>query len=244
MKTALILAIFLMTTLCGIAAPAPAPGPNIFESTNCTTPEIQIDKLVNRKLSKLRIQPALCSDAVFVRRAFLDVTGTLPTAKEAREFIKSSDPDKRSALIDRLLERDEYADYWAMKWGDILRVKAEFPINLWPNAAQAYHHWIRTSIRDNMPYDKFVREMLTSSGSNFRVGQVNFYRAMQNRTPEGIAAAVALTFMGSRVESWPKNRLPGTAIFFSRRWVTSPPGSGRRKSYSGIHTRMTPRRLQ
>ena len=56
-----------------------------------------------------------------------------------------SDPDKRRALIDRLLERDEFADYWAMKWSDLLRVKAEFPINLWPNAAQAYHRWIRTS---------------------------------------------------------------------------------------------------
>ena len=119
-------------------------------------------------------------------------------------------------MIDRLLERDEFADYWAMKWGDILRIKAEFPVNLWPNAAQAYHRWVRASIAENKPYDKFVREMLTSSGSNFRVGPVNFYRAIQNRTPEGIAAAVALTFMGSRAESWPKDRLPGMAVFFSQ----------------------------
>ena len=80
--------------------------------------------------------------------------------------------------------------------GDILRIKAEFPVNLWPNAAQAYHHWVRSSITENKPYDKFVREMLTSSGSNFRVGPVNFYRAIQNRTPDGIATTVALTFMG------------------------------------------------
>jgi hypothetical protein len=165
----------------------------------------------------LDIQPVLCSDAVFVRRVYLDVIGTLPTAKEAREFIQDADAkNKRRALINRLLERDEFADYWAMKWGDILRIKAEFPINLWPNAAQAYHRWVRASIVENKPYDKFVREMLTSSGSNFRVGPVNFYRAIQSRTPEGIASAVALTFMGSRSDSWPKDRLPGMAVFFSQ----------------------------
>jgi hypothetical protein len=77
----------------------------------------------------------LCSDAVFVRRAFLDVIGTLPGPQETFQFLADRDPNKRSALIDRLLERDEFADYWAMKWSDLLRVKAEFPINLWPNAA-------------------------------------------------------------------------------------------------------------
>ena len=85
---------------------------------------------------------------MFVRRVYLDVIGTLPTAKEAREFIEDPDTkNKRRALIDRLLERDEFADYWAMKWGDILRIKAEFPVNLWPNAAQAYHRWVRASHR-------------------------------------------------------------------------------------------------
>ena len=119
-------------------------------------------------------------------------------------------------LIDRLLERDEFADYWAMKWSDVLRVKAEFPINLWPNAAQAYHRWIRTSLRENLPYDQFVRELLTANGSNFRVGQVNFYRAVQNKTPEGIAQAVALTFLGTRADKWPKERLEGMAAFFEQ----------------------------
>jgi len=191
-------------------------GPNLYESPTPPAPAGPIDNIVFAKLASLGIQPVLCSDAVFVRRAYLDVIGTLPTAQEAREFIQSQDPKKRSALVDRLLERDEFADYWAMRWGDILRIKAEFPVNLWPNAAQAYHRWVRASIAENKPYDKFVREMLTSSGSNFRVGPVNFYRAIQNRTPEGIAGAVALTFMGSRVDSWPKDRVAGTAVFFSQ----------------------------
>ena len=200
----------------GAGAAAPKKTSNIFESPERLVPNGQIDKLVFAKLSSLGITPVRCSDAVFVRRVYLDVIGTLPTAKEARDFISNPDKNKRRLLIDRLLERDEFTDYWAMKWGDILRIKAEFPVNLWPNAAQAYHRWVRASIAENKPYDKFVRELLTSSGSNFRVGPVNFYRALQNRTPEGTATAVALTFMGSRAESWPKGRLAGTSVFFAQ----------------------------
>ena len=88
---------------------------------------------------------------MFVRRAYMDVIGTQPSAREASSFILSRDPDKRAKLIDRLLARDEFADYWAMKWSDLLRVKAEFPIDLWPNAAQAYYHWIRTPSRRISP---------------------------------------------------------------------------------------------
>lgn len=214
-KTSLVSAVLLLAVACGAAAPETAS--NVFESPLPATPAGQIDQIVFAKLDSLGIRPMLCSDAVFVRRVYLDVTGTLPTAQEAREFLQDPDTkNKRRALIDQLLEREEYADYWSMKWGDILRIKAEFPVNLWPNAAQAYHRWVRASIAANKPYDKFVREMLTSSGSNFRVGPVNFYRAIQNRTPEGTAAAVALAFMGSRVDSWPKDRLPGMAVFFSQ----------------------------
>ncbi|HEY3384258.1 MAG TPA: DUF1553 domain-containing protein [Vicinamibacterales bacterium] len=176
-----------------------------------------IDTLVFGRLKQLNVQPArLCSDAVFVRRVFLDVIGTLPTADETRAFIDETSPTKRQALIDRLLQRDEFADYWAMKWCDALRVKSEFPINLWPNAVQAYHRWIRTAIRDNLPYDRFARELLTASGSNFRVAPVNFYRATQSREPRAIAAMVAETFMGARIENWPAERVAGLAAFFSQ----------------------------
>ncbi len=204
-----------LAVVAGAAAREPEPG--VYESPVAPAPEGRIDKLVLTRLSALGIQPALCSDAVFVRRVYLDLIGTLPTATEAREFIEDPDTrNKRRLLIDRLLEREEFADYWAMKWGDILRIKAEFPVNLWPNAAQAYHRWVRASLAENKPYDKFVREMLTSSGSNFRVGPVNFYRAIQNRTPEGIATTVALTFMGTRAEKWPNDRLAGMAAFFAQ----------------------------
>lgn len=221
MKTALI-CVFTAWTAANAAAfekepRLPEQAAAVFESSLPATPQGAIDRLVFAKLEGLGVRPVLCSDAVFVRRAYLDVIGVLPTADEAREFIQDSDvKNKRRRLIDRLLERDEYADYWAMKWGDILRIKAEFPVNLWPNAAQAYHHWVRASIVENKPYDQFVRELLTSSGSNFRVGPVNFYRAVQNRTPEGIAGAVALTFMGARGDAWPKERLNGLAAFFAQ----------------------------
>ena len=189
----------------------------IFDKRADLKPQNAIDKAVFAKLESMNIRPAnLCSDAVFLRRAYIDVIGTLPTASEARQFLTDTDPDKRAQLIDRLLEREEYADYLAMKWCDLLRVKAEFPINLWPNAVQAYHRWIRTSIKENLPYDQFVRELLTASGSNFRKPQVNFYRAIQGRDPKSIAGAVALSLMGARAENWPKERLDGMATFFSQ----------------------------
>ena len=198
-------------------ASAAEPVSNVFESSSALVPTTQIDKLVFSQLKSLRIQPVLCSDAVFIRRVYLDVIGTLPTAAEAQAFILDPDTsNKRRVVIDQLLERPEYADYWSMKWGDILRIKAEFPVNLWPNAAQAYHHWLRAALVENLPYDKFVREILTASGSNFRVGPVNFYRAIQNRTPDGIAGAVALTFMGARTDAWPTNAGAGLAAFFAQ----------------------------
>jgi hypothetical protein len=188
-----------------------------FESPEAPAVRNRVDEVVFAALRKEGLTPArLASDAVFVRRAHLDVIGTLPTADEARAFIEDRDPAKRAALIDRLLARDEFADYWAMKWCDTLRVKSEFPINLWPNAVQAYHRWIRTAIRDSVPYDRFARDLLTASGSNFRDAPVNFYRALQSREPQAIASAVALTFMGERADAWPRARLDGLAAFFSQ----------------------------
>jgi hypothetical protein len=209
------LASVLLLAPGGVAAPATTLNP--YDSKVDQTSRNAIDELVFAKLDQCQVQPAaVCSDGVFVRRAYLDVIGTLPSGFEARAFILDRSPTKRRALIDKLLEREEFADYWAMRWSDVLRIKAEFPINLWPNAAQTYHRWVRTCIRDNMPYDQMVRQMLTASGSNFRVPPVNFYRAMQNREPAGIAQTVALTFMGTRADKWPKEQLAGMAAFFTK----------------------------
>src|ERR1017187_9562576 len=216
-RTSPMLAVLLLTVLRGLAAPAWAPALKPYASKVDQMARNVIDELVFPKLEQCNIKPAtVCSDGVFVRRAYLDIIGTLPSGYEAKEFILDRSPNKRTALVDGLLERNEFADYWAMKWSDLLRIKAEFPINLWPNAAQAYHRWVRTCLKDNLPYDQFVRQMLTSNGSNFRVPPVNFYRAMQNREPAGIAQTVALTFMGTRANKWPKDRLAGMAAFFTK----------------------------
>jgi hypothetical protein len=177
----------------------------------------RIDGLVMTGLRRKGIQPAnLCSDEIFIRRVYLDVNGSLPEPEDVKRFLQNRSPHKRAALINKLLKREEFADYWSLKWCDLLRVKAEFPINLWPNAVQAYHRWIHSCIKENMPYDQFVRKLLTSSGSNFRVPQVNFYRAIQGKEPSVIARAAALTFMGVRLDEWPKSRRSGMEVFFSR----------------------------
>lgn len=189
------------------------PGP----SGRVEEPVTAVDREVERHLRRrgLALAP-IAADSVFLRRVSLDLAGTLPAIADTRAFLADTSPGRRAALVDRLLASDEFADYWAMKWSDALRVKSEYPINLWPNAVQAYHRWIRTSVRDNVPFDQFVHALLTASGSNVRVPPVNFYRAVQNRAPAGLAQAVALTFLGMRSERWSEERQGGFAAFFSR----------------------------
>ncbi|MCF6176117.1 MAG: DUF1553 domain-containing protein [Victivallaceae bacterium] len=188
-----------------------------FESSLVFRKVNPIDKYILDGLNKQRLTPAaLCSDEVFVRRVFLDIIGTIPSGNEVTRFLKDRRFDKRSRLIEQLMARNEFADYWALKWGDLLRIKAEFPINLWPNAVQAYNRWIHEAIKKNMPYNEMVTSMLVSSGSNFRVPQVNFYRALQGHKPDSIAQVVALTFMGVRLNKWPEQQQKNMAVFFSR----------------------------
>jgi len=214
-KSLITLALILVPLLQAIAADPPSIHP--YESNSGFEPFNLIDEHVFALLNERGITPAnLCSDEVFIRRVYLDVTGTLPEPAAVRNFLRSVSPNKRASLIETLLDQEQFADYWALKWCDLLRVKAEFPINLWPNAVQAYHRWIHDAIRDNKPYDLFVRELLTSSGSNFRVPPVNFYRAIQGQDPSAITAAVALTFMGTRIEDWLPIRCTGMQAFFSR----------------------------
>jgi hypothetical protein len=212
MKLVLAALLILCPAMACVAQPA-----GLYEAGWGNASPTLIDLMVMTALEERGVEPALrCSDAVFVRRAYLDVIGTLPTAAETREFLDSTAPGKREALIEALLERPEFAEYWALHWCDVLRVKAEFPINLWPNGVQAYHRWVRDALANNMPYDGFARALLTSSGSNFRVPPVNFYRAIQGKEPSTIASAVTLTFMGTRLEGWPRQRQEQLTAFFSR----------------------------
>ncbi|MEI6167741.1 MAG: DUF1553 domain-containing protein [bacterium] len=178
-----------------------------------------IDTIVLSALKAKRIPPSdRCTDEVFIRRVFLDTIGTLPSPGEVRRFLADQDPAKRDKCIDLLLQRPEFAEYLGLKWGDLLRIKSEFPSNLWPNAVQTYDRWVRESFRANKPYDQFVRELLTASGSNFRAPPANFYRAFQDRSPRPIADNVALVFMGVRLSALglSESQLLGFSAFFAK----------------------------
>ncbi len=200
------------------ATPGGYPGVEPYELSELARPRTNlVDRTAFDYWHKHKRRPALpCSDAVFLRRVYLDVIGTLPTLDEAKQFLDDQRVNKRALLIEALLNRPEFADYWAMKWGDLLRIKAEFPINLWPNAVQAYHQWLRDSLRENRPYDQMARQLLTASGSNFRTPPVNFYRAVQSRQPPALAQAVALTFLGQRLDRWQPQDQAALAVFFSQ----------------------------
>jgi hypothetical protein len=177
----------------------------------------RIDEAVLRDLRRFGIEPAeRCEDATFLRRVHIDLFAELPPAEDVRRFVADRRKDKRERLVHLMLADKRYADAWALKFSDMLRIKAEFPINLWPNAAQCYYQWVWSSLRQNRPWSEMLRELVTSSGSNFRVPTVNFYRAVQRKSPEGIAAVAALTLLGQRYEKWSEARQQGFAAFFCR----------------------------
>jgi hypothetical protein len=160
----------------------------------------RIDDLVYAKLAAMGIPPSgLSTDPEFLRRVYLDTIGILPTPTEARAFLADGDPQKRARLIDRLLARDEFNDFWSLKWGDLLRIKSEYPVRVWPKAVAVYYQWLHQSLAENKPYDQLARELITATGSNFRVGPANFVRAVANKDPRTVAESAALVFMGARL---------------------------------------------
>ncbi|MCI0534966.1 MAG: DUF1553 domain-containing protein [Verrucomicrobiales bacterium] len=155
-----------------------------------------IDEHVFAKLRRLQINPsALCPDEIFMRRAYLDLLGLLPTAGEARAFVSSKQRSKRARLIDQLLQRPEFADFWALKWADLLRVD-ERPLD--QKGMQSFHRWIRQSIATNKPLDQFARELIAARGSTYLHPEANYYRA--NRDAVTRAEATAQVFLGTRLQ--------------------------------------------
>ena len=139
-----------------------------------------------------------CSDEVFYRRAYLTVTGALPHPPTCEKFVDNKDPRKREKTISWLIQSENGLKYMQMHWGDILRIKSEFPSNLWPNGVQAYNRWVYEQLLNNVPYDVMVRKLLLSQGSNFRSPAANFYRGFQKRSPENFYANINLLFLGKR----------------------------------------------
>ncbi len=161
------------------------------------TPENNfIDQHIFAKLRDMRMNPSdVCSDEIFVRRAHLDLIGKLPTADEARAFVMDRHRNKRVKLIDALLTRPEFADWWALKWSDLLRVEAR---TLDEKGMLGFHHWIRQSFATNKPMDQFVRELVAARGSTYQNPPANFYRA--NRDPVTRAETAAQVFLGIRLQ--------------------------------------------
>ncbi len=220
-----------------------------------------IDDLVLEKLRELNIPPSpRCSDSEFLRRAFIDTIGTLPTAREAREFLarcererrdevldsrdnekKGSQPNtpllqhsnppslSRDALIDSLLERPEFVDYWAYKWSDLLLVASE---RLRPAAMWSYYNWIRNNVAANTPWDQFVRALVTAQGSTLENGAANFYALHDD--PPSMAETTTQAFLGMSIncakchnhpmEKWTNDEYFGFANLFAR--VRAKTGAG------------------
>ena len=155
-----------------------------------------VDRLVWDKLQALQIRPSEpTSDATFLRRVYLDTIGTLPTPQEAREFIRDVDPEKRTAIIDALLDRPEYADFWTQRWADLLQVDKDI---ITPQGSVAMTRWVHQQIRDNVPYDQFARSVLTAQGTTLEHSPAAFFQIQSD--PEKSARAISQLFLGVRIE--------------------------------------------
>lgn len=181
-----------------------------------------IDDHVLEKLSQLRVPPSpLTSDSEFLRRAFLDTIGILPTAEETRAFLADVDPAKRDKLIDALLERPEFVDYWTYRWSDLFLLSGE---RLRPKGLEAFSDWIRDQVQQNVPWDEFARKILLARGNAYENGAVNFYSLHQD--PLETAETVSMVFLGMSIncarchdhplEKWTNNDYYGMANLFSR----------------------------
>ena len=192
-----------------------------------TFPEVPennyIDTLVWKKLRKLRIAPSeLSTDEVFLRRAYLDICGLLPTVEERAKFVESQDPKKREALVDELLSRKEFVELWVMKWAELLQIRSSQQVSY--KAMLLYYNWLQEKIAGNVPMDRMVQELLGASGGTFKSPATNYY---QNETDTlKVSENVAQVFMGMRIQCsqchnhpfdrWTQNDYYGFAAFFSQ----------------------------
>ncbi|HYF00647.1 MAG TPA: DUF1549 and DUF1553 domain-containing protein, partial [Planctomycetota bacterium] len=203
----------------------------VFESTvplgvevkNLPAEKSPVDGPVFAKLKTLGLPPSpMADDATFLRRVSIDLTGRLPSAERAKAFLADKNPNKRDALIEELLASEGYADYFANKWSAILRNRRDK--ETYASGNFAFHGWLRDALRENMPYDKFVREILTASGEISRNPAVAWWRQVSKDFEQ--TEDVAQLFLGVRIqcarchhhpfEKWSGNDYYGLAAFFSR----------------------------
>jgi hypothetical protein len=185
-------------------------------------PRNVLDEKAAAKWRELGLAPSPeCTDAEFLRRAMLDTIGTTPSPTEVEDFLADTRPDRRDRLVDALLDRPEYVDFWTLKWGDLLRVNGE---KLGKQGMLAFNLWLRQAFRDNVRVDVMVKELVTAQGSVFSNGPANYFRAASG--PEELAEATAQVFMGLRLqcakchhhpfESFGQDDYYGLAAYFAR----------------------------
>lgn len=196
--------------------------PNPHFQWQAPTPHNYVDDLVYGKLRSMQYLPAdICSDSEFLRRVHLDLIGVLPSVEETRSFLEDANPDKRARLIDALLERPEYAKFWALKWGDLLKLTSKLVGN---DAVYKYYRWIEDSLRSDLPYDRFAEQLITASGSTLANPPANFYRTSTDMNE--CVETVSQVFLGARLqcakchnhpfERWTQDNYYGLAAFFNR----------------------------
>ncbi|MCI0461852.1 MAG: DUF1553 domain-containing protein [Gemmataceae bacterium] len=181
-----------------------------------------IDEKLVAKWKELGLVPSpLCSDEEFFRRIHLDTIGTLPAPADVQAFLADSSPDKRKKAIDRVLNRPEFVDFWALKWGDLLRINRTFMSDrgMW-----SFHNWVRACVREGRPVDEMVRDIITAEGSTFTEGPANFY--MVARNPADWSETATQVFLGVRVgcakchhhpfEKWSQDDYYSMTAFFVR----------------------------
>lgn len=189
---------------------------------NGPAPANFIDELNFKKLRKLRENPSpVCDDTTFLRRAYLDLLGVIPTAETARRFVAEADPGKRAKLVEALLQRGEFADFWALKWADLLKIEER---QLDHQGMTVFHRWIREGVAANKPLDQFARELIAARGSTYQNPAANWWRA--NREPVIRAESTARVFLGTQIncaqchnhpfERWTQDDYYGWTALFAR----------------------------
>jgi len=182
-----------------------------------------VDQLVDAKLKKLRIVPSpLCSDEVFLRRAFIDIIGQLPSREEYDRFMSATDADKRQKLVDDLLGRKEFVEMWVMKFAELLKIRSNNDVSY--KSALLYYNWLEDKLSHNVPMDQIVQELLDCDGGTFKNPATNYYEV--ERDPEKLAEDTAQVFMGMQIkcaqchnhpfDRWTMGDYYGFAAFFAQ----------------------------
>ena len=182
-----------------------------------------IDDLVNQKLEKLRIQPSeLCTDEVFIRRAFIDIVGKLPSEEDYHKFMQDKSEGKRDKLVDELLQKPEFVDVWVMKWAELLQIRSNN--NFSYKSTLLYYNWLKKKLTDNVPIDQIAVDLLSSTGSNFKVPATSFYTIERDKLK--LTENIAQIFMGTRIQCaqchnhpfdrWTMNDYYSFSAFFSQ----------------------------